>query len=212
MRVAAFIDGFNLYHAIDNTGLSHLKWLNLWSLCEAFAPSPQFTLTAVYYFSAFATWRSYSCERHRQYVEALKAVRVTPILGRFKEKNRSCRSCETSWKDHEEKESDVNIALHLYREAARDRYDRALLVTQDSDLVPAVRMVRGDFPKKTIRILTPIGLHHSYELATAAGDLSHARAMKRVHIEHALFPREVVNQTGTIAAIRPREYDPPAAP
>ena len=35
-RVISFIDGFNLYHAIDNLNQSHLKWLNLHSLSNAF--------------------------------------------------------------------------------------------------------------------------------------------------------------------------------
>jgi hypothetical protein len=41
MRVSAFIDGFNLYHALDSTGKHHLKWLDLRALCLAFAPAPQ---------------------------------------------------------------------------------------------------------------------------------------------------------------------------
>jgi len=31
-NVIAYIDGFNLYHAIDELAQPHLKWLNLWAL------------------------------------------------------------------------------------------------------------------------------------------------------------------------------------
>ena len=55
MRVSAFIDGFNLYHAVDATGMHHLKWLDLRALCEKFAPRPDYDLRTVYYFSAYAT-------------------------------------------------------------------------------------------------------------------------------------------------------------
>jgi hypothetical protein len=35
-RVSFYIDGFNLYHAIDELGDDRLKWLNLTSLCQSF--------------------------------------------------------------------------------------------------------------------------------------------------------------------------------
>lgn len=55
MRVSAYIDGFNLYHAIDATRRHELKWLDLRRLCEVYAPRPDHELIAVNYFSAFAT-------------------------------------------------------------------------------------------------------------------------------------------------------------
>lgn len=110
VRVTAFIDGFNLYHALDDTRLHHLKWVNLRSLCEAYI-SPSDTLTDVLYFSAYATWRPDEYKRHRVFVAALQSVGVTPVLGRFKEKDRACRRCGTRWKDHEEKETDGSTAL-----------------------------------------------------------------------------------------------------
>ena len=33
-RVAVYVDGFNLYHALDDLAENHLKWLDLWSLSE----------------------------------------------------------------------------------------------------------------------------------------------------------------------------------
>ena len=56
-RVVGFVDGFNMYHAIDELGLPHLKWLNLWELCKIFVPESHFELRDVLYFSAYATWR-----------------------------------------------------------------------------------------------------------------------------------------------------------
>lgn len=212
MRVSAFVDGFNLYHAIDELGRPHLKWLNLRALCEHFAPAPQCTLTDVFYFSAYATWRPPSYRRHREYVKALSAVRVTTVLGNFKEKDRECFKCKSKWKAHEEKESDVNLALWLLREALHDTYDRALVVTQDSDIAPAVAMVRAEFPQKSVRIVTPVGLSHSFQLVTAAGGKQHAVHMKEIHLERSLFGREVYDAGGNIVATRPAEYDPPPGP
>jgi uncharacterized LabA/DUF88 family protein len=209
-RVSAFIDGFNLYHAISNLRADHLKWVNLRRLCENFAPAPQFDLGSVCYFSAFATWRAGSYARHRAYVAALEAAGVTPILGKFKEKDRRCFRCKQTWKDHEEKESDVNLALHLLRGAVLDEYDRALVITQDSDIAPAVRMVLREFPKKAIRIITPVGMSHSFELLRAVGGREHAKSMRSVHVERSLFEREIRDSMGRVVAVRPSEYDPPA--
>ena len=42
MRVTAFVDGFNLYHAIHDTGKDHFKWVDLWQVCSTFCPQPEF--------------------------------------------------------------------------------------------------------------------------------------------------------------------------
>lgn len=76
---------------------------------------------------------------------------MTPVLGRLKEKDRECFACGKTWTDHEEKETDVNLAVYLIDLAYQDAYDRALLFSGDSDLVPAVRLVKRRFPKKSFR-------------------------------------------------------------
>lgn len=207
-RVSAFIDGFNLYHAIDNLRLNHLKWLNLFTLCKEFAPEPEFQLTNVYYFSAFATWKPGPYKRHRAYLKALELTGVKAIMGNFKEKDRKCFACGKKWKDHEEKETDVNIAVNLVINAARDSFDRALLVSQDSDLAPAVKVVKSEFPQKEIKIVTPVGLHHSFQLKQAAGS-SNCTRMKKIHLERNLFPKELYDPNRRLIVSRPAEYDPP---
>lgn len=212
IRVTAFVDGFNFYHAVDDLKLHHLKWVNIRKLCEQFAPAGQYSLTNIYYFSAYATWRPDAYARHRQFVEALRTVGVTPVMARFKEKFRHCRNCKAQWKDHEEKETDVNIALYLMREAFRDSYDRALLLTGDSDICPAVRFVRSDFPAKQIKILAPPGRPYSMDLINAAGGKRAGTRLTPFHMERALFPEKVVDAAGKVVAVRPAKYDPPSAP
>lgn len=38
-RVAFYIDGFNLYHAIDDLGVDYLKWNSLWDLAQGIIQS-----------------------------------------------------------------------------------------------------------------------------------------------------------------------------
>jgi hypothetical protein len=47
-KVSCYIDGFNLYHAIDALGheFNYLKWLNLYSHSSAFIIPSKETLTA----------------------------------------------------------------------------------------------------------------------------------------------------------------------
>ena len=55
----------------------------------------------------------------------------------------------------EEKQSDVNIALHMYRDAVRNQCDCAVLCSNDSDLEPVLKMIREDFPDMALGLVLP---------------------------------------------------------
>lgn len=208
-RVACFIDGFNLYHAVDNLGRPHLKWLDLHKLMSIFVDRAVHEIVAVYYFSAYATWRAGAYARHQLYVKALESVGVTPVMGHFKVKDRSCRDCGSTWQAHEEKETDVNAALWLLDLAYRDYYDDAFVVSRDSDLAPAVRLVRTRFPAKRIKVVATPNLRHSKELAQAAGNKNLA-AIQIIHLERSLLGPVLYDGAGAVICRRPAKYDPPA--
>ena len=208
-RVAVFVDGFNLYHAIKALRVEYLKWVSLRKLSEVFAPAPQFTIRHIFYFSAHATWLPDALIRHRAYISALEAEGVTAVLGNFKEKERKCFTCHANWKGHEEKETDVNIALYLLDGAYQNIYDRALILSADSDLVPAIRMVRQRFPEKSVRLLLPVRRTNSAELRRAVGDPNGVREIKQMHLERCLLPESISDNNGNIIVRRPTEYDPP---
>lgn len=67
-RVIVYVDGFNLYHAIDDLKRPHLKWLDLRALAESLLRKDE-TLKSVKYFSAYATWMPDRYARHRDYAE-----------------------------------------------------------------------------------------------------------------------------------------------
>jgi len=58
---------------------------------------------------------------------------------------------------YEEKETDVNIAGKLFQTTVMNEWDRAFIVSGDSDLVPAVKTVKATFPTKEIGVIFPIG-------------------------------------------------------
>src|SRR5262249_9137911 len=55
----------------------------------------------------------------------------------------------------EEKRTDVNIGVHMLDDAYPDVYDRLVLVSGDSDLVPAVHMVKGCNPPERSIVSVP---------------------------------------------------------
>ncbi|MFX4921900.1 NYN domain-containing protein, partial [Acinetobacter baumannii] len=64
----------------------------------------------------------------------------------------------------EEKETDVNIALFMYRTALLEsqkppndpsKIEQILLVSGDTDMTPALRLIRQDFPSMKIGLIFP---------------------------------------------------------
>jgi uncharacterized LabA/DUF88 family protein len=160
---------------------------------------------AVYYFSAYATWIQEAYEIHQAYVDALQRYGVHPVFGKFKAKQLSCFDCNREWTGHEEKQSDVNLAIWMVREAFRNNYDEAFLVTQDSDLVPAIEFVREMPRSRKVKIISPPGKPHSKELCRYS---TNQAKIKEIHLERCLLPKEIVDLNGDVIVVRPTKYDP----
>jgi len=155
-RVSVYVDGFNLYYAIKELKKNHLKWVDIWALSEKLARDDE-SVTVVKYFSAYAKWSSESYRRHQRYVDALKSKGVQFIEGNFKKKTCKCRQCKLTYETYEEKETDVNIGAHLLADACLDRFDRALVISADSDLNQAVNLAKNETTNKQIDIISPPG-------------------------------------------------------
>jgi uncharacterized LabA/DUF88 family protein len=154
-RTTVFVDGFNLYHSLKEDARYHrYKWLNLRKLAECFVPSEN--LDTVLYFTSYADWNPRKTKRHQHYIRALAAHDVETVLGRFKPKTLTCLArCGEQYRTHEEKQTDVNIALALLERAFLGKYDSAVLITGDTDIVPAVEAVVQNFPDKPVFLVKP---------------------------------------------------------
>jgi uncharacterized LabA/DUF88 family protein len=203
-RISVYIDGFNLYHALKRIGDEKVKWLNLKALSDRLISNKSERIISIYYFSAFAYWLSESKSRHEEYVNALRASGIIAIIGQFKEKDRECHNCGFTWKAHEEKETDVSIGITLVSDAYKDKYDKALLLTRDSDLVPAVKMVRKEFSMKEVEVVAPPRMGHSNDLISVC---TSKKKISLTLVNECLFPKYVYRPDGTIAATRPKKYD-----
>ena len=49
----------------------------------------------------------------------------------------------------------MHIAARIVVDACENRYDRAVLISADSDLVPALDIVKARFPEKQLFVATP---------------------------------------------------------
>ncbi|MGP2485555.1 NYN domain-containing protein, partial [Pantoea eucalypti] len=73
---------------------------------------------------------------------------VSLVGGKFKRKNAKCEVATgfgQSFYKHEEKETDVNLAVSLVSNACVDNFDIAIVITSDSDLCPPINYVRKNF-------------------------------------------------------------------
>jgi uncharacterized LabA/DUF88 family protein len=193
-RIAFFIDGFNLFHALDfcSSAQQHhqyhkYKWLNLNKLAECFV-TKQDTIASVNYFTTLVTWNRSKFDKHKLYIKAQEAEGVNVIYGEFKRKDKKCPKCHQKFSTFEEKQTDVNIALSLFQKAVLDEYDTAIIVSGDTDLIPSVKMVKKTFPNKRIGVVIPIG--RASEDFKNNTDFHYK--MKEKHLISSRFPNQIV--------------------
>lgn len=205
-RINCYIDGFNLYHSVDDLGtkFNYLKWLNLWSLTCAFIKISKEQINSIYYFSALAYWLKEPKQRHEEFIKAIKHFGVTPILGHFKKKPGYCKNCGAIWTAHEEKQSDVNLAAYLIHHSHTDQFDKALVITADSDLCPAIQLILDSHPEKEIMILVP---PNRYKITRELRGVVTTRKIKQKHLKNNQLPDVIRDKsTGKIVASRPKKY------
>jgi len=114
-------------------------------------------IQTVYYFSALTTWIPERAKKHLLYIHALRTVGVKDILGKFSMRERKCPLCAGRYLAHEEKKTDINIAITLLGDAVADKFDTALILSGDSDLAPVTTKLKQLCPDKKIGIIVPKG-------------------------------------------------------
>lgn len=168
IRVYCFVDGFNLYHALqwfeDGTNDAQrrqyrkYKWISLTALAKCYISPKSQVLAGVEYFTTYTHWDPAKQLRHRQFVMAQECEKVNVTFGHFKEKRVDCRAtCKVTFPIWQEKQTDVNIALRMVELAHQNAYDKALVISADSDLIPAIKLIQRTYADKVIAVVVPIG-------------------------------------------------------
>ena len=154
-RVIAYIDGFNLYYGLRDARLRSSRWLDLRGVCASLL-KPHQRLQLVRYFTARVRDDPAASKRQAVFIDALLARGGIEIdFGHFLSSSKTCRACGDVRKKNEEKKTDVNIAVRLLDDAYDDRFDTAMVISGDSDLVPPIESVRRRFPSKRLIVAAP---------------------------------------------------------
>lgn len=156
--LAVYVDGFNLYHGLHDKRGHSLLWLDLVKLARNLRPESD--LVKVKYFTSIVLDDPDAQARQDHYLQALQACypnRVQVILGQYKRKPKLCRACGATWVTYEEKQTDVNMAVHVVADAAAGLTDSQMLITGDTDLIPAINMARNANPHLNIFAMFPPG-------------------------------------------------------
>lgn len=144
--------------------------------------------------------------RHRTYIEALETIGVKFVGGNFKNKwlEYKNKHIQIKWNKHEEKETDVNISIYMVRDAIKGSFDKFILIINDTDIVPAVKMARSENGALQFKLLTPPTLetHDSLLSAIKPGTSS---KLTLVHIQNSLLPDKITKPNGKIISI-PNQY------
>ncbi|MCE7766375.1 NYN domain-containing protein [Pseudomonas putida] len=216
MRTACFVDGYNVFYGL--VAGTKYKWLDLPALLKHIirVEQPDSELNAISFFTSgvkpsLASRGNLSKEAQDTYLRALIAQGVNVHYGRHQLEPRSAprfisKGTPPSRLDQvpiwklEEKETDVHIAISMYRLAARqarlpaaERVQQLVLVSADTDLTPALRAIREDFPDLRLGVILP---HREGMKRTLPGSLqNNAHWMRQVVTEEELgsnqFPDRV---------------------
>ncbi|MCS6847630.1 MAG: NYN domain-containing protein [Candidatus Roseilinea sp.] len=199
MLASVYIDGFNLYYgAVRGTPF---KWLNVARMCQLLLPDDQ--IVNIKYFTAMVNPRPRDPDQRVRQETYLRALRTIPnleiILGTFLTHEVTMPLADNSGRyarvvKTEEKGSDVNIATHLLMDGFKNRYELAVIVSNDSDLLVPIQTVIHEL-KKPVGILVPAQQGHpSVMLARHATFVKHIR---QGVLANSQFPPVMTDALGT---------------
>ena len=213
-RVITYIDGYNFYFGMLSEAIKRgsktepsasyyrLMWLDLQGLATSLL-LPSQELVGIKYFTSPISTSKGKQERQNNYLDALRTRPLIEIIfGRFQPDRKECDRCGHPAYHPQEKKTDVNIAVNLICDAIEDRYDTALLITGDSDLVPAVEAVKKLTPHKRIVVAFPPN-RRSDELAAVSGGIP-IRIWEPVLRKNRLH--DVIKREGLPDIVCPHKY------
>lgn len=196
----AYIDGFNLYYgSVKDTPY---KWLDLSRLVSLYAPGIC-TIKRIRYYTAIISGKSGDPDspiRQQVYLRALRTIpnlSITfghfltnvvsmPVVNPKAGSKRFAAVFKT-----EEKGSDVNLASHLLLDAFRKDCESFLVVSNDSDLLEPIRIVRQEFGR-TVGMLCP----HPTPSKALAKEVDYVKVIRQGALGASQFPATLTDLTG----------------
>ena len=198
-KTYVYVDAFNLYYgSVKGTPY---KWLDLSKLFHYLLPDNE--ILKIRYFTALITGRKQDPQqpaRQQVFLRALSTITNLEITyGHFlshavrlplvnpSRKNKYAHVIRT-----EEKGSDVNLATNLLNDAYQDKYDVGVVVSNDSDLLEPIKIVRNTLGKE-IGILNP----HRYPSKVLLPVVDFYKPIRKGVLKKSLFPDVLEDEKGT---------------
>ena len=153
-KAAIFIDGQNTYYALKKMGIRHLSLFDYKGLLGLILAGGEAFYTG-YYVGQVGRDRS-SPKSEKMYEDQQKFMsflrtnipQIRIVKGKIMQVNKpnlKCSHPECPMKDkpvYYEKGVDVRLAIDMVHQAIKDEFDQAYLLSSDSDLLPAVKLVQ----------------------------------------------------------------------
>jgi uncharacterized LabA/DUF88 family protein len=194
-RVITYIDGFNCYFGLKESGWKCYYWLDYPKLSQRLVSSlkAEAGLVTTKYFTSRISYPEDKRKRQSNFLEALDARGEIEIFyGNYRDSQFECSGCRRPNFVPNEKQTDVNIAVQMMVDAYQDNFDTALLVGGDSDLVPPIKAIRKLFPKKRVMAVFP-PRRVSKQIKTACNGYFH---IGEIDLKNNLLPDEILKPDG----------------
>jgi hypothetical protein len=199
VKTNVYVDGFNLYYGAVK-GTPH-KWLNIRKMCELTFPRNE--IAEIHYCTAIvkdAPWDPEQSTRQQMFIRALETTGIHVYHGSFiSKKVRMPRAQRLPGQGRmveviktEEKGSDVALGALLVAHGYQGRYDAAIVLSNDSDLVLPIRIVRQEL-RLPVGILNPHP-RFSVELSQEA---AFRKQIRTGVLAAAQFPQALTDARGT---------------
>lgn len=202
-RVVVYIDGFNFYFGLKDMEWTRCYWLDFHRYAQALTKKlGNGELVKTKYFTARVSEPLEKRKRQEAFLDALSLNKQIQIIeGNYKESDFNCNNCSFVNYFQKEKQTDVSIAVELIMDAHRDIFDVAILISGDSDLVPAIKAVSEINSKKQITPCFP-PKRHSNEIRGLTKGILH---VTETDLRNCQLPDEIRMPNGYVIK-RPQRW------
>lgn len=204
-QAVVYVDGMNLYHGLKAKHGRRYLWLDLHALSEQLRRPD--TIVKVRYFTSIVAGEPDAARRQETYLAALTTHRPTVdvVRGKFKIKKFRCFKCGSryscacdparEYRTYEEKLTDVALGVTMVKDAAQGYGDLSVLITTDTDLLPAISAAAELAPHRPIYLACPPGrqpprLHFPPNVTSFL--------ISRDHLAASLLPDTVAGREGQL--------------
>ena len=139
VRVAVYIDGSNLYYKLKELGIKNITYFQYGNLAEQLAGGDRLIVARRYYVGAV---RARGGDKKAIRMQESQVRLFNHLRSRKEGFNVQRGYLMKNDGNYHEKGVDVKIAVDLLVGAYENMYDTAILISSDTDLIPAIQKIK----------------------------------------------------------------------